>query len=491
MTDRELLNQYVQAGSKDAMCELVRRHSGMVHATALRELGDSHLADDVTQSVFIVLMRRARELTGRETLGGWLFKTTLYATADMRRQRRRREFHEREAAVNKPVESPPDQANHDEMRPLLNAAITRLRSDDRDAILLRYLEGRPISEVATGLGITENTARQRIFRALERLRKEITVASSTASAAGITAFLESAHAQAAPALNQSLEALMRGASPAPHVEILAKGVIHMLHAKWLAAVGLGVGAIAVAGLCATLAAVEMNHHPAAPAAAPQTSAAVNKEGPLVTSTAPDGGAASPLAAAPARAHGPAATPKGTLAAAFEAANTGDAAGLVACFAPLTDLQSTKLKEITEAFSDYNALMLAVETRFGADARKQMDPGLLGVSQKDVDGSQEQLAGGNAIVDMGNAGPGKISMVKDGPVWKIDPAVIDTLNPQALQAVLQALPTVQQMTDDIKAGKYATVADAQRALTVSFPWLTAPPASRPGAAPPASAPHDLP
>src|SRR5215216_6077969 len=55
MDDRELLRQYVGHRSEAAFTELVRRHLNLVYATALRLMGDSHLAKDVAQSVFIQL----------------------------------------------------------------------------------------------------------------------------------------------------------------------------------------------------------------------------------------------------------------------------------------------------------------------------------------------------------------------------------------------------------------------------------------------------
>jgi len=471
MTDHELLEQFTR-GSADAMCQLVRRHSAMVHAAASRELGDPGLADDVTQTVFLVLMRRAASLSGNVVLGGWLFKTTLYAVADLRKQRRRREHHEREAAIMRPP-APPEPAVA-ELQPILNQAISRLRTADRDAIVLRYLEGRDVADVAGHLGITENTARQRLSRALQRLRKYLSQPAAQASAAGAIAALEAGCARGNPSVNGLIEAMARGASPPPNVDILAKGVIRMIqHAKWVG--GLSIGAAAGLGLCITAVVISVAGHPAI-GAAPELNSPISKL---------------PTAAATAPVSGPKDTPKGTLAAAFEAANSGDAAGLVRCFATLTDTQAATLKQVTQAFSAYNGLMRTVETRFGANARKQMDPGLLGVTQLDVDGSKEQVTGNNAVVDMGNAGPGKISMVKDGAVWKIDPAVVDSLNPQAFQAVVQALPAVQRLTDDVAAGKYATVADLQLAIASAFPWLTAAPGTRQGAQPAAPVPHDQP
>jgi RNA polymerase sigma factor (sigma-70 family) len=136
MTDWELLNQYVRERSNEAMGELVRRHGGMVHGVAMRELKDGALADDVTQAVFVVLMKRAETLSAKVVRGGWLFMTTMYAVADVRKKQRRRERHEREVARmgEKRVSAA---AGVEEVMPGLDRAIAKLGEGDRQAIVLR------------------------------------------------------------------------------------------------------------------------------------------------------------------------------------------------------------------------------------------------------------------------------------------------------------------------------------------------------------------
>src|SRR5438309_1593683 len=143
MDDWALLEQYRRDESPVALDALVRRHSAMVYATACRELsGDTHLAEDVTQAVFLVLMRRARHLSKEVVLGGWLFKVTRYAAADARKAAARRARHDREAAVRRnettPVAAAADvSAVAREIAPLLNDAIASLPRAERDAIVLR------------------------------------------------------------------------------------------------------------------------------------------------------------------------------------------------------------------------------------------------------------------------------------------------------------------------------------------------------------------
>src|SRR5450631_185785 len=80
--DRELLRRYAAEKSEAAFAELVRRHLDLVYSAALRHLaGDTHLAQDVAQSVFTDLARKAPSLTGRAALAGWLYLGAHHAAA--------------------------------------------------------------------------------------------------------------------------------------------------------------------------------------------------------------------------------------------------------------------------------------------------------------------------------------------------------------------------------------------------------------------------
>src|SRR3954469_25118531 len=99
MDDSQLLEQYVRDGSTQSRGELVRRHLPMVHAAALRQVRDPHLAEDVTQGVFMELMRSSKRLSHRGVMAGWLFNTTRYVAFKALRARARRAKHEKQAAA--------------------------------------------------------------------------------------------------------------------------------------------------------------------------------------------------------------------------------------------------------------------------------------------------------------------------------------------------------------------------------------------------------
>jgi DNA-directed RNA polymerase specialized sigma24 family protein len=85
MTDAELLQCYAATRDGDAFAEIVRRHGGMVHATARRLARDE--AEDVTQAVFLLLAQKAGKLSRYRNLAGWLYNVTRYCASNARRTR--------------------------------------------------------------------------------------------------------------------------------------------------------------------------------------------------------------------------------------------------------------------------------------------------------------------------------------------------------------------------------------------------------------------
>lgn len=185
--DAALLRQYAATGAEEAFAELVRRNLDLVYATALRIVGDTARAEDVAQSVFVALARKAGSLCDHPALVSWLYTSARYAALKSRRTEQRRQAREQEALTMQELngsETPPE---WEQLRPLLDEVLHELSEADREAVLLRYFRGAAFAELAAVLRVNEGAARMRVERALDRMHRLLAKRgiSSTASALGV------------------------------------------------------------------------------------------------------------------------------------------------------------------------------------------------------------------------------------------------------------------------------------------------------------------
>jgi RNA polymerase sigma factor (sigma-70 family) len=110
MTDsHELLAEYATTGSEAAFRELVTSYLDLVYSAAVRLVdGDTHRAEDVAQTVFIDLARRAQSLSKEVMLGGWLHRHTCFVAANLMRAERRRQSRERQAVEMNALQDHPE-----------------------------------------------------------------------------------------------------------------------------------------------------------------------------------------------------------------------------------------------------------------------------------------------------------------------------------------------------------------------------------------------
>ena len=200
MTDsRHLIAEYSQNGSEAAFRALVARFVDLVYSTALRLVGgDTHRAEDVAQTVFVDLARTAGMLANGVRLGGWLHRHTCFVAANTMRGERRRQARERQAAEMNALQTRP-QADFAPVAPVLDEAINELGEADRRAILLRFFEQQDFRSVGQALGSSEDAARMRVTRALERLASLLKRRGVTTSATSLGLVLAANAVQAAPA----------------------------------------------------------------------------------------------------------------------------------------------------------------------------------------------------------------------------------------------------------------------------------------------------
>ncbi len=197
--DTELLRRFAEDGSQEAFGELVRRKIDLVYAAALRQTGgDAHLAQDVTQGVFLALACRAAALQRHAVLTGWLYQTTRFVAAKAVRTQARWQRREQEANTMS-ILSDGAQPAWTKLRPVIDEAMHELDEKDRAALLLRFFEGRPLAEVGAAIGLPENSARMRVERALAKLSVRLARRGITSTAAALGVALASQPAVVAPA----------------------------------------------------------------------------------------------------------------------------------------------------------------------------------------------------------------------------------------------------------------------------------------------------
>ena len=231
--EAESLAQYAADGSHTAFRRVVQAGLPLVMGTALRYTGGQlATAEDIAQMVFIDLARQAKSVRGA-TLSGWLHKHTCFTAAKVMRGERRRVLRE-QASVER-TSSVPDSCPE-----RLDDLLLGLGETDREALLLRYVEGRSHDEVGDALGISRAAAQKRAERALARLR--VAFHSEQFTAGGLAAVMAPPMGGAADLANRMAGQAISAGS-APTIPFLAKPVTAFL---WGAAAAITLAAVPLA-----------------------------------------------------------------------------------------------------------------------------------------------------------------------------------------------------------------------------------------------------
>jgi RNA polymerase sigma factor (sigma-70 family) len=178
-SDGDLLERFVAIKDPNAFSALVERHGPMVLGICKRAIGDSDLADDAFQAVFMVLARRAKSVRNRGSLAGWLFGTARQVSRNAVRAKLRRRRHEQQAII-----MPTSDAPHpwDDLLRVLDEELHRLPECYRQPLIACYLRGRTQDEAARDIGWSLSTLRRRLDKAREILRIRMERRGATLSA---------------------------------------------------------------------------------------------------------------------------------------------------------------------------------------------------------------------------------------------------------------------------------------------------------------------
>jgi RNA polymerase sigma factor (sigma-70 family) len=195
--DMRLVHEFAATKSEPAFAALVERYIGLVHSAALRQAGNEHVAEEITQAVFIILARKAASLRPETVLAAWLYRATRYATANLLRASHRRHTREQEVYMQSTLNEPSNEP-WTQLAPLLDDEMNKLGEIDRAALVLRYFENKSSREIAAVLRMEEDAAQKRVARALEKLRDRFAKRGVTMTATVIAGAVSANSVQAAP-----------------------------------------------------------------------------------------------------------------------------------------------------------------------------------------------------------------------------------------------------------------------------------------------------
>ena len=171
-----------RAGDTDAFRALVEQYSGKLFRLAYRMTLNEQDAEDVVQEAFLRVHRRLGQFESRSNFGTWMFRIAANAALDLMRKRQRHEEsraeHDPEGSEEFPAlpstDPTPDRLLFSaQVGERVNAALSRLSAVERTAFVMRHVEGMSIEEIGGALGLGESAAKNTVFRAVGKLRREL------------------------------------------------------------------------------------------------------------------------------------------------------------------------------------------------------------------------------------------------------------------------------------------------------------------------------
>lgn len=169
--DSSLLTDWLHHQRESAFHSLVRRYRALVHAASLRTSGDDSLAAEATQLTFISLARKAKSLSSRTSIAGWLHLTAVHHSRNLVRKQQREAGKRQNLLKQMEIQTPhSDNESWLRMKPVIDDALAALSDQDREALLLRFYRAMTFPEVAAAQSIAVDAARKRVDRATERMR---------------------------------------------------------------------------------------------------------------------------------------------------------------------------------------------------------------------------------------------------------------------------------------------------------------------------------
>jgi RNA polymerase sigma factor (sigma-70 family) len=190
--NRILIQRLASQGDSEALSAIMGQYAGMVYGTCRRVLGDNAQAADVAQETFFQLLKNAHRVTG--SLGSWLHRVATRRAIDVIRQNAARRRREETYAASAGLEV--DQ--WEEIEPLVDEALEELPDGLREVLVLHFLNGQSLTQIALAQGLSQPTVSRRLATGLEQLRYNLRARDVTVGSTILGGMLANS-AQAAPA----------------------------------------------------------------------------------------------------------------------------------------------------------------------------------------------------------------------------------------------------------------------------------------------------
>jgi RNA polymerase sigma factor (sigma-70 family) len=215
LSDGQLLERFAARGDQAAFASLVHRHGPLVLGVCRRVLQHDQDTEDAFQASFVVLARKARTISKRESLASWLYKVAYRIALRARSDKVRRHTHEQQAPQRSADQALGDVVQR-EVQQILDEEVQRLPEKYRAPILLCYLQGQTNEEAAALLHCPTGTVKVRLLRGREMLRKRLLRRGLALSVTGLLGEALVNMARAAvpqPLAKTTLQAAAGGCSP--------------------------------------------------------------------------------------------------------------------------------------------------------------------------------------------------------------------------------------------------------------------------------------
>jgi RNA polymerase sigma-70 factor, ECF subfamily len=176
MTNEEqILIQNVQRGEMAAFQELVEKYKQKVFYMALDMTGNHHDAEDLSQEVFMKVFTAIKDFRGEAKLSSWLYRIAMNTCIDKTRRKHLKlvdideKVYEQATSGKNPEQLLQDRATQDQ----IEQALQKLPPRQRSIFVMRHYNELMLREIAEALGISEGTVKAQLFRAIQRLQKEL------------------------------------------------------------------------------------------------------------------------------------------------------------------------------------------------------------------------------------------------------------------------------------------------------------------------------